>query len=126
MKFLEKDIICIDFEGVNDFDQFSKLSEKIKKSGIYIPETTWKMKTDLNISKLFLSKKTLEIIFMETMIFNSPYIGLYPFFSDKLMKMNSVKVKKEMTVDSILERISKNGIKSLTKKEEKILNRFKK
>jgi hypothetical protein len=126
MKFLEKDLICIDLDGIENIDQFKTLIKKVKKSNIIIEESLWSLKSDLKISKIFLHKTTLEIIFIEVNINGDFHIGLYPFISDKLMKMKPLTIKKNMNMDSILERISKNGIQSLTKKEEKILKKIKK
>lgn len=118
--------MCIDLVGVNDLDQFRSLIKKIKQFGILIDERLWSLKSELKASKIFISKFTLEIVFIEVQISGKSHIGLYPFMSDKILDMKSFKIKKEMDVDSILERISKNGITSITKKEERILNNTKK
>lgn len=124
MKFLEKDLICIDLEGVNNLNEFSILISQIRKSGIIIDSSLWDMKTDLDMSKIFIHKLTLEILFIEVNIKGGKHIGLYPFLSDKLQEMKSFNIKKKMDMNSILERISEMGIESLTKKEKKILNNF--
>lgn len=87
-------------------------------------DSIWGLKNEINMTKMFIHKKTLEIILIEVIINEKIHIGLYPFMSDKLMSMKSIKLRKKMDIDSILERIHKNGIESLTKKEEKILKKF--
>lgn len=124
MKFLEKDLICIDFDGTNTIEEFNTLQNQIKKSHIILDNSLWEMKKNLNISKIFLHKSTIEILFIEVDIKGERYIGLYPFLSENLQKMESVKIKKKMDINSILERISESGITSLTKKEEKVLKNF--
>lgn len=126
MKFLEKDLICIDLNGVDTIDKFRILIKKIEKFGIKVEDSMWKLKEDLNVSKIFLHKKSLEIIFIEVSIFNKTHIGLYPFISEKLMKMESMTIQKKSDVDSILEKISNKGIESLSSFEKKILKNTKK
>ena len=126
MKFLEKDLICIDLDGVDTIDKFRILIKKIENYGIKIEDSMWKLKVDLNVSKIFLHKKSLEIIFIEVSIFNKKHIGLYPFISEKLMSMESMVIQKKSDVDSILEKISSKGIESLSNFEKRILKNAKK
>ena len=121
MKFLEKHLICVDLSMVDNIEDFNKLSKKLNSYNIVLDDKVWDIRKDLGVQKVFLYKESLEIVFVELKINDQEYIGIYPYMSDELLGMKAFRSKKNMDVDSILERISKYGIKSLTKKEEKIL-----
>lgn len=121
MKFLEKHLICVDLSMVDNIEDFNKLSKKLNSYNIVLDDKVWDLRKDLGVQKVFLYKESLEIVFVELKINDQEYIGIYPYMSDELLGMKAFRSKKNMDVDSILERISKYGIKSLTKKEEKIL-----
>lgn len=114
-------IICIDLTKFNNED-LKKISDKYNVDSISLLSN----KKD-GFKKLWICEETLNIIAFNTK--KDDEIKYTSSFGERLKSMNSIEMKKEpnviFNVDSILEKISKYGIESISKEEKDFLDGIK-
>ena len=147
MKDIDKNIACIDFTKFETFDDYQEWMIK-KENGVYINFQYVNLNIDeekdtyLSIPKIF--SKTAKIWIIGKYVVATQYRGSdgvimnpdlsrfivedsYDAVTDpkKVVKIDDEEtnsIKEDMTIDSILDKISEVGIENLTKSERKFLD----
>ncbi len=113
-----KNIICIDLKMFNHI----KLEEICQLHGLNY-EVLLQNKYDW-FAKLWIDKSTMSIIAFNQKKNDS--VTISELFVEQLLQIKSIELpKKEMDLDTILEKISKFGIDSLNDKEKNFLENLK-
>lgn len=119
---MNKDIICVDLTKFN----FEKLEEVSTKFNLDLDMLVSNKKR--GFAKLFLDLR-LDIIIAYTTKKNKREIVYTDYIENVLSEMKPIEVKKEpvqLTVNSVLEKITKYGIDSLSDNEKDFLNDYSK
>ena len=124
-----KNIICIDLTQFNN-DKLKEVAKSLKLSDIQINMLIDNKKID--IAKLYLSKDSLYLDNSSLPIIaytskGDNTVKYFNTFTEMISKIEPIKAKKkdklELTsVDSILDKISRFGVESITESEKNILD----